>query len=115
MKFGDILRQLLEEHGKSQKEAAKELNIAVSTLGNYVRNIREPDYETLKSIASYFHVNCDYLLDFRGRDKISHEEAHLLHLFRALDPQQQELFIEQGALLLRHSEKKKESFMSTSV
>ncbi len=115
MKFGDILRQLLEEHGKSQKEAAKELNIAVSTLGNYVRNIREPDYETLKSIATYFHVSCDYLLDFHTKDRLNHQEAHLLQIFRQLSSDQQELFIEQGALFLRHNEKRKESSMRTSV
>ena len=88
---------------------------AVSTLGNYVRNIREPDYEALKSIAAYFCVSCDYLLDFHTKEKTSHEEARLIHISRSLEADQQELLLEQGALLLRHSEKRKESSLSTSM
>ena len=54
MKFGDILRELLEENELTQKQLAQDLNIAPSTLGNYIRNIREPDFETLKIFATYF-------------------------------------------------------------
>ena len=48
MKFGDILRELLEEKELSQKQLAEDLNISASAVGNYVRNNREPDFETLK-------------------------------------------------------------------
>jgi len=64
MKFGDILRDLLEQHDITQKQLAKDLNIAPSTLGNYIQNLREPDFELLKKVAAYFQVSTDYLLDF---------------------------------------------------
>ena len=51
MKFGDVLRELLEEQNLSQKQLAAELNISASALGNYIRNNREPDFEILKRIA----------------------------------------------------------------
>ena len=48
MSFGEKLRILLEEHTMTQKQLAKELNIAPSTVGSYIQNTREPDFDTLK-------------------------------------------------------------------
>lgn len=107
MKFGNILRELLEEYEISQKEAARELNLAASTLGNYVRNVREPDYETLKNIADYFNVSTDYLLNHHNDANKKHNEDRLLQIFHALPPKEQEFFLEQGVLLLKHSRKHK--------
>mgnify|MGYP000441238564 CR=1 FL=1 len=61
--FGDNLRALIEERDITQKELAKKLNIAPSTLGSYVQNVREPDFATLKMFANFFDVSTDYLLD----------------------------------------------------
>ena len=66
MEFGDILRELLAERGITQKQLGQDLSLAPSTLGNYVNNLREPDYTTLKRIAQYFHVSTDYLLDYHA-------------------------------------------------
>ena len=54
MSFGDNLRALIEERDITQKELAKKLNIAPSTLGSYVQNVREPDFATLKMFANFF-------------------------------------------------------------
>lgn len=105
MKFGDILRELLEDRSISQKEAAKDLNLAASTFGNYVRNVREPDCETLKTIADYFDVSIDYLLDHRKDSRRTHAEDRLLQMFHALPKKEKALFLEQGALLLKHARK----------
>lgn len=107
MKFGDILRELLEEHDISQKQAAEELHLAASTLGNYVRNIREPDYDTLKSIADYFNVSIDYLLDHHQSADTTHHDDRLLQLFRSLSKSEREFFLEQGVLLVKYSRSKK--------
>lgn len=107
MKFGDILRELLEERGISQKEAAEDLNLAASTFGNYVRNVREPDCETLKTIADYFDVSIDYLLDYRKDASRTHAEDRLLQMFHALPKKERALFLEQGVLLLKYARKGK--------
>ena len=52
MKFGTVLRKLIEEHGITQKSLAAKLNLAPSTLGSYVQNTREPDFELLKKIPT---------------------------------------------------------------
>ena len=113
MKFGDILRELLEEREISQKQLAQDLNLAPSTLGNYIRNLREPDYDTLKKIAEHFHVSTDFLLDFKFQNTTGYNENRLLNLYRSMTKDQQELFIEQGKLFIRHNQKKKLKNKST--
>ena len=54
MKFGDILRNLINDREITQRRLASDLNIAPSTLGNYIQDSREPDLQTLKDIANYF-------------------------------------------------------------
>ncbi|MDR0854286.1 MAG: helix-turn-helix domain-containing protein [Clostridiales Family XIII bacterium] len=96
MRLGDILRKLLDEKSLSQKDMAAALQMAPSTLGNYIRNEREADYETLKRFASFFDVSIDYLLDFPTRNANNSQENELLRIFRALTPEQQRVYIEQG-------------------
>ena len=108
MRFGDILRDLLEERNLSQKQMAEDLNISASAVGNYVRNNRAPDFETLKKIAGYFQVSTDFLLDYQSRQESGYGEQKVLQIFRALPEDQKELYIEQGRLLIRCGQKKKE-------
>lgn len=102
MKFGDVLRELLEERGITQKQLAQELCLAVSTVGNYANNQREPDYWVLKQIAAYFQVTTDYLLDYSSDQAIRHDEHHLLHLYRAMNDEAKALFLDEAAAFARH-------------
>ena len=106
MALGEILRELLEEKGITQKELAKSLNIGSSTLGNYIQNTREPDYAILKDFADYFGVSTDYLLDHRHSQLASRQEDVLLHIFRALTLDEQELFLEMGRAFFAHKNKR---------
>ena len=108
MKFGDILKRLLEERDITQKQLATELSIAPTTLGNYFRNTREPDFATLKLLAKYFDVSTDYLLDNRERNTSTHQEDEMLRIFRSLSLEQKELYIEQGKLFIRLNSRDKE-------
>lgn len=103
MKFGDILRNLIYERNITQKQLATDLNIAPSTLGNYIQDSREPDFQTLKDIANYFNVTVDYLIDHRSPFTQSRNEEEILRIYRSLSPEQQDLFLEQGKLLVRHN------------
>ena len=105
MEFGDILRELLENNGITQKQLAADLNIAATTVGNYIRGMREPDFEILKLFASYFHVTTDYLLNFQSGVTKGHDEDELLQLYRSLSFENKELLLEQGRLLARFSRK----------
>lgn len=114
MSFGDNLRTLLEERNLTQKELAKQLNLAPSTVGSYVQNTREPDFDTLKTIAKYFDVSLDYLLDFNCGLTISHQENDLIRIFRSLSSAQKEICIEQCKAFVKINYKEKEKTAKSS-
>ena len=106
MTFGEIIRKLLLEKNMTQRQLAAQLNIGASTLSNYVQNLREPDFATLKRLADYFDVSIDYLLDHRTRPAASHAEDDLLRVLRAMTAEQRELFVEQGKLFVARNKKR---------
>lgn len=112
MKFGDILRELLEQHNLTQKHLADILGITPAALGNYVHNTREPDFQTLLQIAGYFHVTTDYLLNHTMESGLSHNEELLLYIFRSLNAEQQEFYLEQGKIFIKQNNKKTSSSSS---
>jgi len=107
MSFGDNLRKLIEERNMTQKELATELNIAPSTIGSYVQNAREPDFATLKLLATYFDVSIDYLLDYPSRSTQTPQENEMLRIFRSLFSSQKEVCIEQCKVFVRMNHKEK--------
>lgn len=104
MDFGSRLRELLHERNISQKDFAKEMGIAPSTAGNYVNGLREPDYESLKRIARFFHVSTDFLLGIEYEEVEDAELNELVLVFRSLDKKHRRFFLEQGKLLLKNSD-----------
>jgi len=62
MTFAQRLKTLREEKKLSQRELAKLIKMASSTLGMYETGKREPDFDTVSKIADFFHVSVDYLL-----------------------------------------------------
>lgn len=114
MSFGNNLRTLIEERDMTQKELAIKLNIAPSTMGSYVQNVREPDFATLKAIAKFFNVSIDYLLDYNSGKTATHQESDLLRIFRTLPPDQQDICIEQCRVFVRMNNKEKENSAKSS-
>lgn len=101
MSFGNNLRTLIEENNLTQKEVAKQLNIAPSTLGSYVQNKREPDFSTLKRLSEYFKVSVDYLLDCGSDQTTTRQEKEMLRVFRLLSKEQQYICIEQCKVFMK--------------
>lgn len=115
MKFGEILKELLEQHNLSQKQLAESLDMSPSALSNYIQGIREPDYSTLLRIAGYFGVTTDFLLNHPHELKLSHSEELLLRIFRSLTDDQKEFYLEQGKIFIRQNKKKESSIFSDSM
>ncbi|MCL2014219.1 MAG: helix-turn-helix domain-containing protein [Oscillospiraceae bacterium] len=99
MDFGNKLRRLIEERNITQKQLAIELNIAPSTVGGYVQNKSEPDFNILKALSKYFNVSADYLLDMRIGKAVTYKEDELLRVFRSLSEEQQNVCIKQCKIL----------------
>ena len=60
--FGDRLKSLRNRKGLSQAEFAKQIGVSKSSVNMYERGEREPNFETLETIADYFNVDLDYLM-----------------------------------------------------
>jgi len=60
--FANIFKTLRVTRGYTQEELSKRLGISRSRIGMYETGAREPDFETLESIADFFNVDIDYLV-----------------------------------------------------
>ena len=60
--FCHRIKQLRLDNKLSQEELSKKLNLSRSTVNMYERGEREPDFNTLNKIATFFDVSVDYLL-----------------------------------------------------
>lgn len=60
--FSEMLKYLRMRENLSQAELAQKLQIAKSTISMYEVGKREPDFETLETIADFFNVDMNFLL-----------------------------------------------------
>ena len=67
--LNEKLASLRKEKGLSQYEVADRLNLSRGQLANYEQGSRQPDYDTLKKIATFYEVSLDDLLDHNKFDK----------------------------------------------
>lgn len=107
MTFGDKLLELLEEKEISQKEFAKTLNIAPTTINGYIKNKRQPDFDTVKSMAFVLDVSTDYLLDYHkdGPD-FTLQELSLIEKMRKMSNDQKQILIDLANCIIKNNEKK---------
>lgn len=122
--IGDEIRLLRIRQDITQKELAKQINVAPSTVSMYEQNRRMPDIETIKRIASYFNVRVEILLDAAvpiqeavatsqqeddsslSGTALSEAEYMLLDTFRTLPKEEQYILIGKAFELKRSSENK---------
>lgn len=95
-----MLAILIEERGITQKELASACSSSPSAISSYVQNDREPDYEMLKKIASYFHVTTDYLLEHND-PALKQDEDSVRSLSKAMTPAQRALWEMQGRQIMK--------------
>lgn len=65
--FSKVLKKIRLNHNLTQAELAKQLGISRSSVGMYESGEREPDFETLETIADFFNVDMNYLLGNESR------------------------------------------------
>lgn len=111
MSFGERLLKLIEEKEISQKQLSADLEITYTTFNGYINNKREPDFHTLKRIATYLESSTDYLLGLTNhpqitKEKLTKTEAELVVIYRQLPEEYQKLLFEQSKLMLRQTAQK---------
>jgi len=67
--IGERLRIARDHKGVTQTQASKDTDINNKTLSGYERNVSEPDFQSIKTLAEYYDVSLDFLLG--KTDKIS--------------------------------------------
>ena len=75
MSVGRRIALLRENRSLSQSQLAKKLNISTSTLGMYETNKRNPNTEMLKTLANFFNVSTDYLLEITNEKESSKDST----------------------------------------
>ena len=63
--FGERIKTLLKETGKTQKSLAQALNVQPSTLCEWLNDHNEPPMQSIVDIAKFFDVSTDYLLGLK--------------------------------------------------
>ena len=63
MLIGEKIRELRAEKDMLQRELAEKIHIAPNTLSQFESGKANPSYEVLISIADFFEVSTDWLLD----------------------------------------------------
>ena len=79
--FGTNLKKLRSEKGFSQGEFAKKIDIHVTNLSKYERNISIPSLEIAKRIALVLDVSIDVLVFGEQNDVDSINDKDLASLF----------------------------------
>jgi len=72
--MGERLRELRLKRNLSQDEVARHIGITRSAYSHYEINNRQPVYDTLIKLASFFHVSLDYIIG--GNAPNQSQEAH---------------------------------------
>jgi transcriptional regulator with XRE-family HTH domain len=86
------LRVARKSKGMTLKELANYLHLGESTISMYENGLREPDNETMKTIADFFEVSIDFLLGREFEEKVearasplNDEEQTLIDNYNKLD------------------------------
>lgn len=62
MTNGERIKYLREKNGLTQKDIATRLGVESAAISKYELDMREPNIESLKKLATIFNVSIDYLL-----------------------------------------------------
>ena len=71
--FGELLRSLREETGKTLKTVAENLEMDTSLLAKIERNERQPTKQIISQVAEYFHVDKKELQSEFFSDQIAYK------------------------------------------
>lgn len=79
--FGSILKNLRSEKGFSQDVFASKINIHVTNLSKYERNLSIPSLEVAKRMAEVLEISLDRLAHGENMAEDAIEDIDLLSLF----------------------------------
>lgn len=94
------LRKLREHYGISQQKLAEYFHLSQQSIYKYENGLSEPDFQTLRELADFFHTSVDYLVDYTDDPTLSSALVHIeflpaelkhLEMYRRVSPHFQKL------------------------
>jgi transcriptional regulator with XRE-family HTH domain len=82
--FGNKLKLVIRNSGMKQVDVCRELGISQSRLSSYVVGTREPDFELICKIASYFGKPISYFSEHYSKMKTYEYVSDREKIFTAL-------------------------------
>ena len=84
--LGEVLKEIREFQGYTQKEVSAQLNITSQAYSNYENNKRTPDVEMTRKIAQFFGKTIDQLIECRYTRQIEDSRNYAANrsLYRAV-------------------------------
>ena len=87
------LKEIRERKKISQRKLAEDLNIKPTTYNGYEKETSEPNIETLKKLADYFHTTVDYLIEHEvpyliDKGLFNDEQLAVIEKIKSLDKSQ---------------------------
>lgn len=62
MEFIEILTEFLKENNLSQTDFARKIGVQPGQVSEWLHGKAKPGYDSLKQMATAFHVSADYFL-----------------------------------------------------
>lgn len=70
VEIGELVAELRQDRGITQKQLGKILSVSTGTISNYENGVHYPDLEKLVQLADFFQVSTDYLLGRREEQAV---------------------------------------------
>lgn len=95
------LKALRKARNLSQQKLAEQFGLSQQSIYKYENNLAEPDIETLKKLADFFHISVDDLIEHHcdtsfsspennpDNNTLSSSDLHHLYLYRQLSEDMQ--------------------------
>jgi len=90
LQYGERIARLREESCLTQEELSLKIGISRAALSNYEKNRRQPDYDTIRKIATYFGVSIDFLL---GHTNVRETSESIIDSALQVDPELMEIWL----------------------
>lgn len=77
-KYGEIISKLRKQHGLTQEQLGKKLNVSYQAVSKWENNLSEPDLETIEKIAEVFGISMSDFFDITkdNNNKVNNTTTH---------------------------------------
>ena len=125
MEIGHTIARLRAKKNISQRELARALNVSTGVVGMWETDKRLPSFECLVSLADFFHISADVLLEkdrvlspieYKTDMALPSDTKKILDTFELLNNDNRDILIGEAKKLLKSQrlEEKRESLHSAA-